>query len=146
MRTATKSGKYMSTVGEVYFAMYGDDFEPDDVTTHVGLPATQTFRKGQRRPDVPIPRHSSWKVSNGKIEDAVVSVYEMSDDLVARLAPYVEKLIEAKNLFNLSCVFQVVLWIDQNEDASMPAIGFEAPVIAFIHAVGATIDIDTYRN
>ena len=52
----------------------------------------------------------------------------------------------AKTMFNLRCVFQVMLWIDQNEEASMPAIGFESPVINFIHAVGATIDIDTYRN
>ena len=126
--------------------MYGDDFEPDDVTTHVGLPATKTIRKGQRRPDVPLPRHSSWEVSSGKVEHLFGDVYEMSRLLVERLAPFVEKLVEAKNMFNLRCVFQVVLWIDQNEDASMPSIGFESPVIGFIHAVGATIDIDTYRK
>lgn len=136
----------MTTTCEVYFAMYGDDFEPDDVTAHVGLPATRTMRRGQRRPDLDLPRQSSWKISNGEIEHLFGDVYEMSDLLVERLAPFVEKLVEARQMFNLSCVFQVVLWIDQNEETSMPAIGFESPVIAFIHAVGATIDIDTYRK
>jgi hypothetical protein len=70
----------------------------------------------------------------------------MSGALVARLAPFSAKIIEAKTKFKLRCVFQVVLWIDQNEEASMPAIGFESSVINFIHAVGAEIDIDTYRN
>ena len=70
----------------------------------------------------------------------------MSDRLVTQLGPITEKLIQAKKKFSLNCVFQVVLWIDQDEEASMPAIGFEPPVIDFIHALGAKIDIDTYRN
>jgi len=136
----------MTSRGEVYFAMYGDAFEPNDVTAHIGLSPTGVRRKGERRPEVPLPRNSSWEVSIGRLESDVIDVYEMSEDLTAQLTPFIAKIVEAKSLFNLSCVFQVVLWIDQNEEASMPAIGFEPPVINFIHAVGAKIDIDTYRN
>lgn len=136
----------MTSRGEVYFAMYGDDFEPNEVTAHVGFSATGVRRKGERRPEVPIPRNSSWEISTGKVESDVIDVYEMSEQLVAQLTPFVSKIVEARTMFNLRCIFQVVLWIDQNEDASMPAIGFEAQVIDFIHAVGAKIDIDTYRN
>lgn len=136
----------MATIGEVYFAMYGDDFDPAEVSIYVGSAATDVHRKGQRRPDVPLPRYSSWAVSTGRVESDVIDVYEMSEQLVQQLLPFVQKLVEAKRVFNLWCVFQVVLWIDQNEDASMPAIGFDPAVIQFIHAVGANIDIDTYRN
>jgi hypothetical protein len=126
--------------------MYGDDFDPDEISFHIGLSATSVRRKGERRPEVPLPRNSSWEVSTGRVESDVINVYQMSGTLAAQLAPYLSKIIEAKTTFNLRCVFQVVLWIDQNEEASMPAIGFESPVISFIHAVGAEIDIDTYRN
>jgi hypothetical protein len=136
----------MTSKGEVYFAMYGDDFEPDEVSTHIGLAATGVRRKGERRPEVPLPRNSAWEVSSGRVESDVIDVYEMSETLVTQLAPFEAKIVEAKTAFNLRCVFQVVLWIDQNEEASMPAIGFESQVISFIHAVGAKIDIDTYRN
>ncbi len=136
----------MTTTCEVYFAMYGDDFDPADITARVGLPATKTIRRGQRRPDLDLPRQSSWEFGNGQAEHLIGDVYELSNLLVDRLTPFVEKLVEAKNVFNLHCVFQVVLWIDQKEDASMPSIGFESPVISFIHAMGATIDIDTYRK
>ena len=136
----------MTSRGEVYFAMYGDEFDPDEVSAHVGLLATKVRRKGERRPDVPLPRNSWWEVSVGRGEKDVIDVYEMSEALANQLAPFAGKMLEAKTKFSLRCVFQVVLWIDQNEEASMPAIGFEAPVINFIHAVGATIDIDTYRN
>ncbi|MBM0140909.1 DUF4279 domain-containing protein [Pseudomonas cannabina] len=136
----------MTTSGEVYFAMYGDNFEPDDVTADIGLTATDFFRKGPRSPDAPLRRNSCWSVSNGRMESDLIDVYEMSDALVTQLAPFTAKIVEAKNKFDLRCVFQVVLWIDQDEEAPMPAIGFELPVIDFIRAVGATIDIDTYRN
>lgn len=136
----------MTSRGEVYFAMYGDAFEPDEISALVGLSATKVRRKGERRPDVPLPRNSSWEVSLGRVESDVIDVYEMSAALVAQLSPFAAKIVDAKTVFNLRCVFQVVLWIDQNEEASMPAIGFESPVINFIHGVGAEIDIDTYRN
>lgn len=102
--------------------MYGNDFEPDDVTAHVGLAPTRTLQRGQRRPDLDLPRQSSWEVSNGKVEHLFGDVYEMSDLLVDRLAPFLGKLVEAKNMFDLRRVFQAVLWIDQNEDTSMPSI------------------------
>jgi len=49
-------------------------------------------------------------------------------------------------MFALTCVLQVVLWIDQDETKSMPAIGFEHDVIDFLNTVDGMIDIDTYRN
>lgn len=82
----------------------------------------------------------------GKIENDVIDVYEMSEGLVTQLKPYVSKIVEAKSKFNLTCVFQVVLRINQDETKSMPAIGFDHAAIEFIRDVSATIDIDTYRN
>ena len=70
----------------------------------------------------------------------------MSEALITKLAPYVERIVEVKRKFGLTCILQVVLWIDQDETKSMPAIGFEHTVIVFLHTVGGTIDIDTYRN
>ncbi|RMV45201.1 hypothetical protein ALP10_200233 [Pseudomonas syringae pv. helianthi] len=56
----------MTTTGEVYFAMYGDRFEPDDVTAYVGLTATEIFRKGPRSADTALRRSSCWLVSGGR--------------------------------------------------------------------------------
>ena len=70
----------------------------------------------------------------------------MSEHLVEKLAPYALKIAQAREIFNLTCVLQVVLWIDQDDTKSMPAIGFERSVIDFLKVIGGTIDIDTYRN
>ncbi|MEM4987510.1 DUF4279 domain-containing protein [Collimonas sp. H4R21] len=136
----------MTSAGEIYLSLYGDNFEPNNVSQHIGLVATAVLRKGARNPDVPLPRVSAWEFSTGKIEDDVIDVYEMSERLVEKLAPFAMKIAEAKEFFNLTCVLQVVLWIDQDDTKSMPAIGFERSVIDFLKVIGGTIDIDTYRN
>lgn len=136
----------MTSTGEVYLGLYGDDFEPNDVSDFIGLPATRVKRKGERNPQVPLPRTSSWKFSLGTVEATVIDVYAMSNDLVLRLAPFQAEIVEAVIKFGLEAEIQVVLWIDQDEAASMPALGFERAVLDFISAIGATIDIDMYRN
>jgi len=136
----------MASTGEVYLGLYGDDFEPEDVATLIGLAAAKIARRGERNAVVPLPRESSWKFSLGKVEADVIDVYEMSNSLLEQLAPYESKIVEAVRSFRLFAVLQVVLWIDQDEAASMPAIGFERPVLDFLTAISATIDIDTYRN
>jgi hypothetical protein len=136
----------MTSTGEVYLNLFGDAFNPDEVSQYIGLAGATVHRKDERRPEVPLPRVSAWTFSTGKVEDEVIDVYAMSEALITKLAPYVEKIVEVKEKFRLTCVLQVVLWIDQDEATSMPAIGFEHAVIDFLKAVGGTIDIDTYRN
>jgi hypothetical protein len=136
----------MTSTGEVYLGLYGDSFEPDEVSDFIGLMATRVKRRGERNPQAPLPITSAWKFSLGTVEAAVVDVYALSNDLVYRLAPFELKIAEAVKKFGLEAELQVVLWIDQDEAASMPALGFERPVLDFLAAIGATIDIDMYRN
>jgi len=80
------------------------------------------------------------------IKQEVVDIYEMSDVLVAQLRPYSAAILDAKNKFNLKSVLEVVLRITVDDSMPTPAIGFNPEVIAFLSSVGASIDIDTYRN
>jgi hypothetical protein len=126
---------------EVYFALYGPDFDPDEVTRLVGLQPTSITRRSDPR-----PKQSILKVSSGKVENDVIDIYDMSSALVAKLAPYSDKIASARRQMNVEAVLEVVLWITMDETKSTPAIGFDADVLSFVVAVGATIDVDTYRN
>ncbi len=70
----------------------------------------------------------------------------MSSALVAQLAPFAEKIASTRQALGLEAVLEVVLWISIDESKSTPAIGFDHEVISFLQKVGATIDVDTYRN
>lgn len=131
----------MTNEGEVYFALYGAEFDPDEFTRLIGIEPTSIRRKAS-----PGPKRSSWKFSSGKIENDVIDVYKMSNALISRLLPHAEKIAKARSDLKLSAVLQVVLWITTDESKSTPAIGFESEVISFLHIVGASIDVDTYRN
>lgn len=126
---------------EVYFALYGDEFDPDAVTRMVGIEPTSIKRKKD-----PIPKHTWWRYSLGKIENDVINIYDMSAALIAVLQPHQEKIAQVKTSHSLNAVLSVVLWITCDETISTPAIGFDENVISFLNTVGATIDIDTYRN
>jgi hypothetical protein len=130
----------MSNAGEVYFALYGDEFDPDEVTRAVGVQPTSTQRKGDPR-----PKRTSWKVSTGKVESNLIDVYEMSSLVVSRLRDKADEIVAVKERFRLEAVLQVVLHFSSDESISTPAIGFERDVIVFLNAVRATIDIDAYK-
>lgn len=129
----------MPNEGEVYFTLFGDDFDPDSLS--IGVAPTRIKRKGN-----PTPRQSSWIFSTGKICSDLIDVYEMASSVVAVLEPYSDRILEAKKKHDLDAVFEVVLTVSPDDSISTPAIGFDSRVISFLNTVGASIDIDTYRG
>ncbi len=129
----------MTNEGEVYFGLFGDDFDPESLS--IDIAPTGTKRKAY-----PAPKHSWWVYSTGKLQDDVIDVYDMASSLVATLEPHADRIVEAKRAYGLEAVLEVVLTITLDETKSTPAIGFDSRVISFLNRVGASIDIDTYRG
>jgi len=128
--------------GEVYFSLWADHaFDPEVITKRLGIEPTRVIRKADPRPKI-----SSWELSSGKVVDEVVDVYELASQLVSRLAPVAERVQQLISDLDLSAVLQVVLRITMDDTKSTPAIGFDREVIRFLGTVGASIDVDTYRN
>jgi len=131
----------MTNECEVYFRLFGDDFDPIKITEILRIEPTSAKRKGS-----PLPKKAYWKLSTGKIEADFIDVYEMVSSLVDRLIPLTEEINRAQSKYHLEAVLQVVLWISTDETISTPAIGFDVKAINFLNSVGASIDIDTYKN
>ena len=130
----------MMNEGEVYFALCSEaDFDPHDITRAVGIESSRTKRRASPR-----PKHTSWEVSSGRVESAVIDIYAMSSALISRLQAHADKIVQAKRQFGLTAYLEVVLWISVDEATSTPAIGFDMNVISFLYEVGAHIDVDTY--
>jgi uncharacterized protein DUF4279 len=128
--------------GEVYFALTCDrDFDPAIITDALGIEPSRTRRKAE-----PIPKISGWYLSSGEVISEVIDVFEMSTALVARLTPKTDQIKCLIAEHGLTAHLEVVLWITMDDTKSTPAIGFEPSTIHFLSAVGAYIDIDTYRN
>ncbi len=131
----------MTNECEVYFKLYGDDFDPNIISETIGLEPTRTRRKGEPR-----AKFSFWILSIGKVESEAIDVYEMASKLVKKIKPHKDKIIKAIKAHGLSAELQVVLWIPTDESISTPAIGFETETIQFLSDIGASIDIDSYKK
>ena len=136
----------MTNEVEVYFALKGDDFDPDAFTKLAGLAPTEVFRKGEPGRYVEAYKFSSWKVSTGRIANDVLRVDELVDQLIERIEPSADCFANVISELNLCAVLEVVLYISMDKTISTPALGFSSRTIAFLHRVGATIDVDIYRN
>ncbi len=115
----------MPNEGEVYFGLFGDDFDPESLS--IGVAPTRTGRKAH-----PMPRRSSWVYSTGQVRNDLIDVYEMASSLVATLEPHAGRILEAKRAYGLEAVFEVVLTITLDETKSTPAIGFDGRRAAMV--------------
>jgi hypothetical protein len=136
----------MTNEVEVYFALKGDDFDPDAFTELSGLTPTEVFRKGERGRYVEAYKFSYWKVSTGRIANNPLLVDELADQLIERIEPSADQFANVISELKLYAVLEVVLYISMDETMSTPALGFSSRTIAFLHKVGATIDVDIYRT
>ena len=130
----------------IYFALTGNGFNPDKISTTLNLKATKIVREGSRIPGK-IPVCSSWKYGTPLLRDGdVFRLGEIAEELIIPLLPLQEKITELIKIHNLSAIFMVVLTISTDEQDSTPALCFSPTVIEFCHSVGASIELDLYRS
>ena len=136
----------MTNEVEVYFALKGDDFDPDAFTKQSGLTPTEVCRKGEPGRHVEKYKFGMWEISSGRIANNILLVDELADQLIERIEGSADCIANAVSEAGLYAVLEVVLYISMDETLSTPALGFTTRTIAFLHKVGAEIDVDIYRN
>lgn len=133
----------MSAKARVYFALLGDDFDPDEVTKELGVAPTAKNKTGEPGRYKPRLDFSSWELSTDEVE--TLDVYELANQICDQLAGKSAAIRRLVEKYSLEATLEIVLWIDTNEKQPAPALGFDDKVISFLHAVGGQIDIDIYR-
>lgn len=130
--------------GRAYFALSGYHFDPSMVTTHLGLEPTSTNDAGMRG-SLDKPVISSWEFSTETrtSDTEELDIYKLIDDeILKKIEPAKEKIIEICKSQNLSPRIGVVLTLSVDKDESEPAVGFGARVIKFCAEIGAFINVD----
>ena len=131
--------------GRAFFALVGYHFNPDQITQLLGLEPTSTNDAGARAGTLDKPVISSWEFSTATItsETEDMDIYKLIDDeILKKIEPVKEKIIEACKSLNLSPRIGVVLTLSVDKDETTPDVGFGSRVIKFCSEIGAFIDID----
>lgn len=128
----------------VYFALTGDNFDPQIVTESIGVTPTETWKKGAKGKYKPTLDYSCWILSTDKGKEYIM-VDSLVDEVISQLFDKIEIINELKNQFDLDSVLEIVMYIDTNEKQSTPTLGHDLKTIEFLHRTQTKTDVDIYR-
>ena len=128
-----------SNKGRAFFALYGYHFNPDNITHLLGLEPTSINNAGANS-NLDKPVISSWEFSTDTItsDNQEVDIYKLIDDeILKKIEPSKDKIIEVCKSHNLSPRISVVLTLSVDKDE-----GFGSRVIKFCAEIGAFLNVD----
>lgn len=131
-----------SNKARAFFALSGYHFHPDDITRHLGIEPTSINAAGANS-GLDSPVISSWELSTETVTDDV-DVYKLTDDLLKKIEPAKEKILEVSKTHNLSPRLNIELVLSIDKDETSPEVGFGGRLTRFMADIGAFINID-YR-
>lgn len=129
-----------SNKGRAYFALLGYHFNPDDITRLLGVEPTSVDAAGAYS-GLDKPVISSWELSTETAVGAV-DVFALTDEIVKRLEPVKDKIVEVCKSHNLSPRLGVALTLSVDKSESSPEVGFGARTIRFLADTGSFIDVE----
>ena len=133
-----------SNKGRAYFGLSGYHFNPDDITSALGIEPTSTNNAGMTG-NLDKPVISSWEFSTDTItsDNQEVDIYKLVDDeILKKIEPAKDKIIEICKSLNLSPRLNIELVLSIDKDENCPEVGFGSRVTKFCAEIGAFINID----
>ena len=133
-----------SNKGRAFFGISGYHFDPDTVTQHLGIEPTSVNNAGMRG-TLEKPVISSWEFSTETVSSDMqeLDIYKLIDDeILKKIEPAKEKIIEICKNQNLSPRIGVVLTLSIDKDETKPDVGFGSRVTKFCSDIGAFINVD----
>ena len=127
-----------------YFGISGYHFDPTVVTEFLGLEPTSVNDAGTRG-SLEKPVVSTWEFSTETLtsENQDLDIYKLIDDeILKKIEPSKDKIIEICEKLNLSPRLNVVLTLSIDKVEDTPDVGFGSRVIKFCSEVCAFINVD----
>ncbi len=125
-----------------YFALTGNDFDPNILTHKLGVSPTEIWRKGEKAKYKSVIDYSCWKLV---AENENLTIEELIDEIVSKLFDKIDIITELKAQCCLNSTLEIVMYIDTNENESTPAFGHSLKVIEFLFKTQTETDVDIYR-
>ena len=126
----------------VYLSIFGDDFDPEDLTKAIGIKPTHTHRKGDIfRPESPSLRRKedAWDYNLGYVH--TIDSDEISDVIEETFQGKIEVTSQFITEHSLFVKLYVVLNMDPWQT---PAVGFKRSFVKMLGDLDAEIEMDIY--
>lgn len=130
----------------VYFALDGDTFNPDEITSFLWIEPTDTIHAGTKNDHGLTRKRSSWQYGTGMITAKYVDIYDVASSLVDELIPVTSLICEAQEMRDVRARLQVVIYFSWDSSHPMPALGLDQRTVRFLADVWASVDVDMYEG
>jgi len=123
----------------IYFALDGDYFNIEEVTSELKISPTSVMIKKN-----PVPKSTSWKyeiVAGDKID-----LQTFLHKLVDIFEPKIEEINRIKKKLNLDSRLQFVVDIDIDPNSSTPYFRMNKRIINFLSKTETELDFDLYKS
>jgi len=127
----------------VYFALKGNDFDPNEITKRIGIIPTDSWRKGDKGKYNLNIQFACWQLSTEKGKEPLL-IDTLVDEIVNKLYDSIDIISELKTELHLESVLEIVMYIDTNPETSTPALGHDLKTIEFLYRTKTTTDVDIY--
>lgn len=129
----------------MYLGIRGD-FDPVEVTSRISMTPWKSVAKHSKSVEKRIPRCAL--VDYGKVEltSECPDLGEMSKELFEQLSPYRDEFIAISQHADITITCNTCLWMIHDLHVSTPPIGFCSELVRFLGEIGASIDVDIYRD
>jgi hypothetical protein len=128
----------------VYFALQGDDFDPEEITKLIGISPSESWRKGDKGKFKSTLEFSCWKLSTSKGQE-YMWIDKLVNEIIQKLYDKIDIIKELKAKYQLDSVLEIVMEIDVNPENTTPSLGHDLKTIEFLYRTGTKTDIDIYR-
>lgn len=135
----------MANEAYVYMRVSGQ-FSPDEFTSSVGLIPTKIIMRGERDADLVIPKKSHWSLKGQTAKGDYIDMYDLADEFLLPLSDKCDVLRDVARSYEAEIQVGMVIFISVFDSVPTPAIGLSASAISIMERLGASLDIDTYRN
>lgn len=131
----------LSTLVNVELAIFGEKFNPEELTKELNLKPIITYKKGDFIKGNPlfIRQETSWSIETGYEES--LNAEEVVKKLISIVELKKNEIIALKSKHNLECKLYIVVNIEDND---VPSLHLDQPTIGFINSIGAEIEVCLY--
>lgn len=133
----TKSKSY------VYFAFHGDEFDPEIITSELGISPSDSWEKGDLSKYIQQRKYSCWKLTSTM--DELLDMDKLVHEVLTQLSKKTEQINKLKKQLSLDTLLQVVMYVDFDDEMSTPFIGHDLETIDFLYKTKTKTDIDIYK-
>lgn len=122
------------------FCIYGDSFDPSDVTERLGIQPETTHLKGDSIRMTPLKRkETSWEIGTEYEE-----TFDINDVLIKVVTPLQGKediLKQIRELYDVTLQFMIVICVRKDQ---LPGMYLPRETVEFAGTIGAVVAFDVY--